>query len=170
LNRVKNVSSSHYNPVNSSTINNNNNNNVNITVNDNQRSNGFNSGQRVKSARVNQADINIRDTSNDSMERNNKTNQQQQQQPQSNQTNQRSYYPNNTGKEIKNQQSNVYIEYPLDQIDPNNIMSDPVINEQFHKLYAEDEYFQAVHRKCIEWLTRYVLPEFELLKAEKMQK
>ena len=78
---------------------------------------------------------------------------------------------NNLGpnSEIK-QQNNVYIEYSLDQIDPNNIMSDPVISEQFRKLYAEDEYFQAVHRKCSDWLHRYVMPEFELLQAEKIQK
>lgn len=52
----------------------------------------------------------------------------------------------------------------LDYIDPNNIMSDPVIMEQFRKLYAEDEYFQQVHRKCCEWLLRYVIPEMEAAK------
>ena len=44
---------------------------------------------------------------------------------------------------------------------PYNIMSDPIINEQFRKLYEEDEYFQQVHRKCCEWLNKYVFPEIE---------
>ncbi|CAF0801329.1 unnamed protein product [Brachionus calyciflorus] len=44
---------------------------------------------------------------------------------------------------------------------PYNIMSDPVISEQFRKLYEEDEYFQQVHRKCCEWLNKYVFPEIE---------
>ena len=51
----------------------------------------------------------------------------------------------------------------LDLFEPNpyNIMSDPVISEQFRKLYEEDEYFQQVHRKCCEWLNKYVFPEME---------
>ena len=54
----------------------------------------------------------------------------------------------------------------LDYIDPNNIMSDPVIMEQFRKLYEEDEYFQQVHKKCCEWLLRYVIPEIEAQKSQ----
>ena len=55
----------------------------------------------------------------------------------------------------------------LDYIDPNNIMSDPVIMEQFRKLYEEDEYFQQVHKKCCQWLLRYVIPEMEAQKSQK---
>lgn len=44
---------------------------------------------------------------------------------------------------------------------PYNIMSDPVISEQFKKLYEEDEYFQQVHKKCCEWLNKYVFPSIE---------
>ena len=61
----------------------------------------------------------------------------------------------------------LYDEPNLDYIDPNNIMSDPVIMEQFRKLYEEDEYFQQVHRKCCEWLLRYVIPEMEAARAAK---
>lgn len=61
----------------------------------------------------------------------------------------------------------LYDEPNLDYIDPNNIMSDPVIMEQFRKLYEEDEYFQAVHRKCCEWLLRYVIPEMEAARSAK---
>lgn len=49
---------------------------------------------------------------------------------------------------------------------PYNIMSDPVISEQFRKLYEEDEYFQQVHRKCIEWLNKYVFPEMDNAKKQ----
>lgn len=51
----------------------------------------------------------------------------------------------------------------LEQFEPSpyNIMSDPVISEQFRKLYEEDEYFRAIHRKCVEWLVKYVYPELE---------
>lgn len=59
----------------------------------------------------------------------------------------------------------LYDEPNLDYIDPNNIMSDPVIMEQFRKLYEEDEYFQQVHRKCCEWLLRYVIPEMDAARA-----
>jgi hypothetical protein len=44
---------------------------------------------------------------------------------------------------------------------PYNIMSDPIIAEQFKKLYEEDEYFRQIHRKCVEWLVKYVFPEIE---------
>lgn len=44
---------------------------------------------------------------------------------------------------------------------PYNIMSDPVISEQFKKLYEEDEYFQQVHKKCCEWLNKHVFPSIE---------
>ncbi len=54
----------------------------------------------------------------------------------------------------------------LDYIDPNNIMSDPVIMEQFRKLYEEDEYFQQVHRKCCEWMVKHVIPEMEAQKTK----
>lgn len=54
----------------------------------------------------------------------------------------------------------------LDYIDPNNIMSDPVIMEEFRKLYAENEYFQQVHRKCCEWLLKYVIPDMEERKTK----
>lgn len=50
----------------------------------------------------------------------------------------------------------------LFEASPYNIMSDPVICEQFRKLYEEDEYFQNVHKKCVEWLNKYVFPEMEL--------
>lgn len=48
---------------------------------------------------------------------------------------------------------------PIELFEPSpyNIMSDPVIGEQFRKLYEEDEYFQNVHKKCVEWLKKYVL-------------
>jgi len=51
----------------------------------------------------------------------------------------------------------------LETFEPNpyNIMSDPIISEQFRKLYEEDEYFQQVHKKCCEWLNKYVFPEIE---------
>lgn len=51
----------------------------------------------------------------------------------------------------------------LEMFEPNpyNIMSDPIISEQFRKLYEEDEYFQQVHKKCCEWLNKYVFPEME---------
>lgn len=49
----------------------------------------------------------------------------------------------------------------LFEANPYNIMSDPVISEQFRKLYEEDEYFQQVHKKCCEWLNKYVFPEYE---------
>lgn len=44
---------------------------------------------------------------------------------------------------------------------PYNIMSDPVISEQFKKLYEEDEYFQQVHKKCCDWLNKHVFPSIE---------
>lgn len=79
-------------------------------------------------------------------------------------------YPNGimmaeTGATPKPTNHKLYDEPNLDYIDPNNIMSDPVIMEQFRKLYEEDEYFQQVHRKCCEWLLRYVIPEMEIARA-----
>lgn len=52
---------------------------------------------------------------------------------------------------------------PLELFDasPYNIMSDPVICEQFRKLYEEDEYFQNVHKKCVEWLNKYVFADYD---------
>lgn len=52
---------------------------------------------------------------------------------------------------------------PLELFDasPYNIMSDPVICEQFRKLYEEDEYFQNVHKKCVEWLNKYVFVDYD---------
>jgi hypothetical protein len=55
-------------------------------------------------------------------------------------------------------------EYP--EPNPNNIMSDPVISEQFKKLYEEDEYFQQVHKKCCEWLNKYVFAEMDRVEVE----
>jgi hypothetical protein len=53
---------------------------------------------------------------------------------------------------------NVSSNSPIELCEPSpyNIMSDPVICEQFRKLYEEDEYFQNVHKKCVEWLSKYV--------------
>ena len=48
----------------------------------------------------------------------------------------------------------------LFQASPYNIMSDPVISEQFKKLYEEDEYFQNVHKKCVDWLKKSVFAEY----------
>jgi hypothetical protein len=56
------------------------------------------------------------------------------------------------------------LEYP--EPNPNNIMSDPVISEQFRKLYEEDEYFQQVHKKCCEWLNKYVFAEMDRVDVE----
>lgn len=143
LNRVKNGSSTHYNSINT--------NNINIST-DNQRNYSFNNNnQRVKSGKITQVVTIKRDTSNESIERNSKIKLSNDNFP----ANYRNIY--NSGPEIINKSSNGYVEYTLDQLDPNNIMSDPVISEQFHKLYAEDEYFQAVHKKCTEWLSRYLL-------------
>jgi hypothetical protein len=180
LNRVKNVSSSHYNTLNhQNNSNNNNNNNTNgggnITISD-QRNFSFNQ-QRVKSGRLTQINNEtMATTTNENLNRNSKIKLNNENNNYNNQiSNYQNYYSNDNNNnlgpnsEIK-QLNNVYIEYSLDQIDPNNIMSDPVISEQFRKLYAEDEYFQAVHRKCTDWLHRYVMPEFDLLQAEKIQK
>jgi hypothetical protein len=54
-----------------------------------------------------------------------------------------------------------HINNELFEISPYNIMSDPVISEQFRRLYDEDEYFQQVHRKVSEWLNKYVFIEME---------
>ena len=53
------------------------------------------------------------------------------------------------------------IELEFFEPSPYNIMSDPIISEQFRKLYEEDEYFRQIHRKCVEWLVKYVFPEME---------
>jgi hypothetical protein len=54
-----------------------------------------------------------------------------------------------------------HVNNELFEISPYNIMSDPVISEQFRRLYDEDEYFQQVHRKVSEWLNKYVFIEME---------
>jgi hypothetical protein len=59
------------------------------------------------------------------------------------------------------QQLDMNLEVELFEPSPYNIMSDPIISEQFKKLYEEDEYFRQIHRKCVEWLARYVFPEIE---------
>lgn len=60
---------------------------------------------------------------------------------------------------LQSMNSNLPVE--LFEASPYNIMSDPVICEQFRKLYEEDEYFQNVHRKCVEWLKKYVFCDYE---------
>lgn len=69
-------------------------------------------------------------------------------------------YPNyNPNISMRNATNNINSE--LFEISPYNIMSDPVISEQFRRLYEEDEYFQQVHRKVSEWLNKYVFIEME---------
>jgi hypothetical protein len=65
------------------------------------------------------------------------------------------------------QKVDMNLEVELFEPSPYNIMSDPVIAEQFRRLYEEDEYFRAIHRKCCEWLTKYVFPEMERERAKK---
>ena len=81
-----------------------------------------------------------------------------------NQNDFRIIYPGSTPPQPTPPKAFINDEPNLDYIDPNNIMSDPVIMEQFRKLYEEDEYFQQVHRKCCEWMVRYVIPEMEAQK------
>lgn len=79
-------------------------------------------------------------------------------------------YPGYNAEIIKpNTQQVMDLKLSVDAFEPSpyNIMSDPVISEQFRKLYEEDEYFQQVHKKCIEWLNKYVFPELELEKHER---
>jgi len=113
-----------------------------------------------------------------------KTNDQQKQQQQENRTNKQKAYQSNDSENYNQDQDFKLIynsnhhselmrnmnyeelmqEYP--EPNPNNIMSDPVISEQFKKLYEEDEYFQQVHKKCCEWLNKYVFAEMDRVEIE----
>ena len=148
---------------------------VNIFQNGNSQENSYNLRQRSSINRLNNDSTSLnapksgimkRDKSSDSGDMLNKSKYENETNPRSNgvindnRVEFKIIYPGMNAEIVKPQN-----ESALDTIDPNNIMSDPVISEQFRKLYEEDEYFQAVHRKCSEWLLRYVIPEMETLRA-----